>query len=779
MAKMKKITKITMKMNKFIFFNIISSVSALSQSNENYLSNMLSFYESIIDKSYEAIDEDFSQGTDICTLNQACKSTGNFGVYSETGYSIDLQFNNISTNRDEIIFKKSISGYNATTETKETLCVVNDQKELWKETLEDNPTGIKWQYVGITTGDYGLYPAVNWSETNQCFGSTYNPTIRPWYTVAQTGAKDIIIVIDLSDHLDNSEERLEMSKVLAKKFLSSLSFVDYFGIIVYSTFTVAYDDTYLYRASSEDIADAEEFIDGLVLDSDSTTNIGLVIDDAIDIFDLSSDSGYSSGCIKTIVLISSGGNGIHDVNPVNLLKNTNIKVFSYVLSPGEHDPAEIVPSKLACETKGIIQTITNYSSIDYAVESYGTYLAAGILNEKISWSEIYEDAFGQGRVVTGGYQIRVDGEFKGIFAMDVTVSNITQNNNITEDELISHLVETQMCASFIYDDIVEAKQIELMGSDVCHNLSSDNDKEEEWWITHLWFFVILMLFVCFILALCLPVYTNINSDLNYKDEDYNDKKFHQECSTICSIGSILMWLWFLLCFWILLWPEIVIVNTYKMTEITVETKAVNGYQCANKVNCQCSNTNADKSCSNMKKNLVEGKCDDGYYCCNWEYYECNCYSDSKGNRHCSTCSYCDKSVSHQKCEIKVGTCYNPTVIGSFDVGNDIVETSFSKKCYRDDLDCANKYLDSFPVIGEHFNGYYNTADVSDVELTIGYSDYALGLTLFPATWIFITLCYALYVLRLNKKIKKPVTPVVKKPKVPYDRNIQRYREETL
>ena len=716
----------------------LAQSSALSTENENYLNKMLTFYEPVIDTTYKAIDEDFDQGTDICTLKQACKSTTNFGVYSESGYSIDKQFNNISTNRDEIIFKKSISEYyNATHETKETLCVINDQLPLWKHTLDANPTGIKWQYMGMHSGDYGIYPAANWSEVNECPG-TYNPTLRPWYAGPQSGSKDIIIGIDISDHLDNSDDRLAMAKILAKKFLSSLSFSDYFGIIVYSTFARPYDGTFLYRANSNDISDAEDYIDGLELDDGTTTNIGSFVKKAIDLFDSSEVSGDSSGCVKTIVLLTNGGNGIHDNNPVKLLDNENIKVFSYILSPGYKNPAVLIPSKMACATNGIVQTHTNYSTLDYAVESYGEYLSAGILNNKISWSPPYTDAFNQGRVITGGFQIRVDNKFIGVVAMDVTVSNIT-NDNITDDELITHLMENQVCNDFIYNSDVKEKQIELMGFNVCDNIESNNNKEEEDWIVHSWSIAFAM-----VIFACGSMYLSLTYCI------HKNEKILNPCVMIM---LPLMWLWFLLCFWLLLWPEIVSVHSYKLTTITVESNAVNGYECADKVGCSCASSLAYLTCSTMKNNLIAGECDDGHYCCKKKYYDCDCYTNSDGHQQCRTCSKCTRSVSNRQCFIATGTCYNPIVIGSFDIKDDIFEVAFGKQCSREDLACANDYLASFPNVGHSFEAYYDPSDVTDIRMKIGYSEYALGLTLFAATWIFLTYCYVLHATKDICKLK--------------------------
>ena len=62
----------------FISLHLVQS-SALSTNNKHYLNNMLSFYESIIGTIYNAIDNDFNQVADTCVLNQACKSTTDFG----------------------------------------------------------------------------------------------------------------------------------------------------------------------------------------------------------------------------------------------------------------------------------------------------------------------------------------------------------------------------------------------------------------------------------------------------------------------------------------------------------------------------------------------------------------------------------------------------------------------------------------------------------------------------------------------------------------------------
>ena len=183
--------------------------------------------------------------------------------------------------------------------------------------------------------------------------------------------------------------------------------------------------------------------------------------------------------------------------------------------------------------------------------------------------------------------------------------------------------------------------------------------------------------------------------------------------------------------------------------MTVEAKELNGYRCCDIVNCQCINTNAP-SCSSMKASLIEGECGNGYECCNWYYYSCNCYtscssSSSYGtscSRRCSTCKTCTSSVANEKCQVKCGTCYTPTVSVYYEVdGNNdgtasIIESSFSDSCGRDELTCAENYLNDYPQVGGTFTAYYNPVKPSEIGETVDYSGPALGV---PITFGIITL----------------------------------------
>ena len=727
--------------------------------NEIYMSSVVSHFNKVIQESFDYLNNSYYQSdlTSNCTFYRACEfviDATEYGEYSEIGYSTDFQFGNLSTNRDIIMFKRSIhSDYNLTKE-KEDICVINEQVTLWESHLEKNENGLIWQYIGTPEDTLGSFPAYNWTSSNQCPG-TYQPTLRPWYVSGSSGQKNMVILLDISDSAPDSDGRVEISKEIAKLFLGTLSFRDFVTIIPYSDFAMPYDENFLTRGDIENVVVLETYVDGITVNSGSSTNIGLALQTAYDILKSSDESGDTSGCTNTIVLLTNGENEIKTVDPLTVVEDSGIDamIFSFIISPDDENPARLVPTQLACSTDGLVEVYTG-TEFDYTnpVELFGTYLSSGIENTQVRWSEPYIDAFGLGKIITGSRPVYSTDEngistLRSIIATDILFSNISNNGIISEDDVIAHLVANQVCEPFIVNQEVRSS---LQEANICDNLGTDESTSEEEYVEleALWITMSVLLFLFMSCFPCIAVAHN-----KKEDED------NEHCVCAISLFSVFFWLWFLCMFWSYMWDDIQQYHEWKATDATVERKELNGYRCCDIVNCQCSNVNAP-SCSSLKSQLIEGVCDNGYHCCNEVCYSCNCYEtcSPNGNRggqtcttHCSTCCDCVQSVSHRKCESVCGTCYKPTVYVSYLIDNNddgkesLIHTSFSKSCGRDQLSCANSYLDDYPDIGETLDIYYNPSNPTQITESVSYDDGVLAATIIPAGIIFMLFCFSMLI----------------------------------
>lgn len=112
----------------------------LESSDNEYMRNIITHFNNLIEESYNHLNDAYindNLGTD-CTFYRACENTVGYGEYSESSYSKDIQFGNLSTNRDKIMFKKSVSSILNETKNLKDICIINDQIDIWKNHLEEN-----------------------------------------------------------------------------------------------------------------------------------------------------------------------------------------------------------------------------------------------------------------------------------------------------------------------------------------------------------------------------------------------------------------------------------------------------------------------------------------------------------------------------------------------------------------------------------------------------------------------------------------------------------------
>ena len=725
------------------------TLESLSNEQSDYLSNTLSHFENMLQEAYDSLEDYYELSDKSCTFYRACEDEFGFGVYPSFSLTPDSQFQNVSTNRDAILFKMTVSDVQLTETDNINVCAINRLKDQFKTNLGENENGLVWQYVGMPNGLFASYPYSDWTEVGECPGS-YKPELRPWYISGSSGQKNIVLVIDCGSSTPNSNQRCQLSKEIAKKFLATLSFRDYVTVIFYHTQAFAYDDNIMMRASSDNIYYLEYFIDNFELSSSTSTNIGAAMESAIHILENSASTGDTSDCTNTIVLLTGGENSNKDIDAVNTItfSSSDPMVFSFIISPDDDSPAKLTPTQLSCETGAIVQVYTGDIDTDEPVEIFDDYISAGINNQVVRWSEIYDDAMGMGRMITATrpfYTVDEDGTrtIHSVIALDLLISNLTMNGTVSEDELLAFIVSEQVCEEFEGTQIVKETYME---ENTCEDINNSEAQDDPEYVTL--YPLIVTCHVIFVGFLTMGPMIIVGT------------RDSCGCHVSLILGLVALFipgLIYLSTFHAITWPEIVKFYNWKEVDMTIEAKELNGYRCCDIVNCQCANTNAN-SCSSMKASLVEGPCGNGYYCCNYYYYSCNCYTScstsSNGYRscreYCSTCKRCTKDVSNQKCQVVCGTCYTPTVTFSYEVdGNSdgsysLFESSFSDSCGRDELSCAEGYLNEYPPIGGTFEGYYNPSDPEETGETTDYTGPGLGvpiafgiitLTISIAAWI--------------------------------------------
>ena len=86
-------------------------------------------------------------------------------------------------------------------------------------------------YFGSSRGIFREFPGnYHGNDNNQC--DDYDPRYRPWYTIAASGAKNVIILLDKSGSMTKSG-KLEVAKNAVASLIDTLSISDNVGIIAF------------------------------------------------------------------------------------------------------------------------------------------------------------------------------------------------------------------------------------------------------------------------------------------------------------------------------------------------------------------------------------------------------------------------------------------------------------------------------------------------------------------------------------------------------------------
>jgi len=771
-------------MKEFLIFLllVVQGVTA-SVDGDLYLMRILNHYEDVLNKSYQSLIDIYGNyGGGNCTFYRACENENGFGVYPyDLQLTPDPTFNNQSTNRDHILFKKSV------TESYEIqfddICAVNELTDIWRDNIETDLNALVWQYLGFSDGTFASYPYSNWSANNGCPGE-YKPELRPWFIAGSSSPKNVIILIDTSMSGDDYESRLYYEKEVAKKFIGSLSHKDFATVVQYSSYTVPYDNSLMTRMNIENVGYIQDYIDSIELSTSVSTDIPNALDKGLDILSNSRTEGYSSNCVDTVVLLTGGGSSIQNEDVDTVLERyedtVDPMVFSFIYSPGNKDPAKLIPSKLACDTGGFVKIyIEDKPDLYASLEDYTKFMESGVSGRNVRWSEVYEDAMGLGHMVTGSMPIYVEDELKSVVSLDLLISNVSNNGNLSEIEIEQYLLDSNICEDFNLPQ-------NLIEDDASCSFNDTDIREDDPEYVKLGWLVALSMTLLACAFIALPI---MYVFLLMKSADQNSKyretiEMHQikigkdngaidylKC-VVTTLGgvSFIPWLWYLLCFWLLMWKRIEMYNNWHSAPMTIELKEYNPYRCCDIVNCECSNYYGS-SCSSLKASLVEGDCSNGYYCCYRVYYKCGKYS---------TCSYCGSSVSNRKCEVKCGTCYSPTVTVSFTVDDTLVNSAFSDSCERDDLSCADDFLDSYPDIGGTIKGYYDPTEPDSVSESVNYTDESLGSVIPPIIIIVaFVVTQVVMIYMFHKRDTERVARTIKeKLKVMDDRRIREEKNKT-
>lgn len=138
------------------------------------------------------------------------------------------------------------------------VCSTNALESHWKNNFAAHSEDYNQYYGDQKTGLSRFYPGFLQTSCP----TTYDPRVRPWYSSAASGPKDVILVLDTSGSMSYAG-RMTKTKNAAKAVINMLSWADHATVIGFNSGVKTMTDTYLMEATAANKILMNNFIDSL------------------------------------------------------------------------------------------------------------------------------------------------------------------------------------------------------------------------------------------------------------------------------------------------------------------------------------------------------------------------------------------------------------------------------------------------------------------------------------------------------------------------------------
>eukprot|EP00929_Paragymnodinium_shiwhaense_P112603 TRINITY_DN8085_c0_g1_i1.p1 TRINITY_DN8085_c0_g1~~TRINITY_DN8085_c0_g1_i1.p1 ORF type:complete len:648 (+),score=113.88 TRINITY_DN8085_c0_g1_i1:45-1946(+) len=252
-------------------------------------------------------------------------------------------------------------------------------------------------YGSQATGAMTQWPASQWC-------TDFDARMRPWYAVAASGPKDVILVLDRSGSM-NTAGRWPAVVEAAKKVLLTLGSEDFATVVTFSSTSEAYEDTNglrLHRMTDNKRKKMEVW-----LDSQSAvggTNFRSGLKKAGMAFTNAVNSGGTSKCTQVLLFLTDGvdteGFKAKDVQDIEGLEGVTFLTYSFGNDIGDQQ----VVKKMACQNRGIWYKVPDGGDISSIMASYYQIFASSLDAKEARWIE-YDDGMSGTSLVAACYSV--------------------------------------------------------------------------------------------------------------------------------------------------------------------------------------------------------------------------------------------------------------------------------------------------------------------------------------------------------------------------------------
>ncbi|XP_045200453.2 voltage-dependent calcium channel subunit alpha-2/delta-3-like isoform X2 [Mercenaria mercenaria] len=312
---------------------------------------------------------------------------------------------------------------------------LNDQFKA--NEMKDN--SLRWQYFCGTDGLFRIFPGIKW-PTDQNGTDSFDCRLRPWYQLAATLPKNVLILMDSSKSMEGSG--MTIARGTVKAILNTLGDDDLVNILRFSDKVEYIDDCFidtLMPATTQNKRHLQDAVEQNVKAS-NTADFKGAFDKAYNILNTLEKQRRGRLCNTAILLITNS----EPENYVsvfeyftNSFKNITTKVFTFVVGKGVDDSREI--RRMACANEGYYSRVSALADVQDNVQNYIKVMSRQMVKDRYRnkiWTPIYLDYM--------SYQDKIDLN-KGLqFMISVAVPVFDKRNDTFSEGNLLGVMGTDM-----------------------------------------------------------------------------------------------------------------------------------------------------------------------------------------------------------------------------------------------------------------------------------------------------------------------------------------------
>jgi len=310
---------------------------------------------------------------------------------------------------------------------------------ITRHVLVDNVTIPDDRLAYIFQGHHESGGLIQYPRVNYC-PSDYDVRLRPWYAVAATGPKNVIIVLDVSQSmlLDGAVDRaLELVTTFIRSILLT---ADYVQIITAGTGVsddgyALFGDGLLVRATPEAQAELIAYANASLANVQGRSSIATAAAHAFSLVLNSRRAKRLNSCHGSIVVVTAGEWSPNDLDADTGVRATlsrlntddwDMRLFAYNVAGPNAVTGEANLLPLTCDHKGMYSHIPEGGApLRRSISSYLDYFAAASVRVNAVRWVLFEDAFSNQTLLSGCLPILATDEvpktLDGVICVDITL----------------------------------------------------------------------------------------------------------------------------------------------------------------------------------------------------------------------------------------------------------------------------------------------------------------------------------------------------------------------